>query len=132
MFFGQPHLIGPGKPLTVAVTKDRIPSMILYGTPGCGKTSLAKVIANYTHAHFEIVNAVIDGIPRIKEVVKIGEDNLKFHNQKTIVFIDELHRFNKTQQDAFLPFVENGLLTLIGATTENPYVELNRAYYQDF
>ena len=124
---GQPHLIGPGKPLTVAVTKDRIPSMILYGPPGCGKTSLAKVIANYTHAHFEIINAVIDGIPRIKEVVKIGEDNLKFHNQKTIVFIDEIHRFNKTQQDALLPFVENGLLTLIGATTENPYVELNRA-----
>ena len=124
---GQSHLIGHGKPLTVAVTKDRIPSMILYGPPGCGKTSLAKVIANYTHAHFEIINAVIDGIPRIKEVVKIGEDNLKFHNQKTIIFIDEIHRFNKTQQDVLLPFVENGLLTLIGATTENPYVELNRA-----
>lgn len=125
---GQPHLIGLGKPLTIAITKDRIPSMILYGPPGCGKTSLAKVIANYTCAHFEIVNAVIEGIPRIKEVIKISEDNLKFHNKKTVIFIDEIHCFNKIQQDALLPFIENGLLTLIGATTENPCIELNKAF----
>ena len=129
---GQPHLIGTGKPLTVAVEKDRIPSMILYGPPGCGKTSLAKVIANYTNANFEIINVVIDGTQRIKEVVKSSKDNLKFHNQKTIVFIDEIHRFNKIQQDALLLFIENGLLTLVGATTENPYVELSRAFLSRF
>lgn len=124
---GQSHLLGEGKPLATAIRKDRIPSMVLYGPPGSGKTTLARVIAGYTDAHFETINAVVDGIPRIKEVVKDSEDNLKFHNKRTIVFIDEIHRFNKTQQDALLPYVENGLLTLIGATTENPYVELNNA-----
>lgn len=124
---GQEHLLGPGKPLKTAIEKDRIPSMVLCGPPGSGKTSLARVVANYTKANFVVINAVIDGIPKIKEVVKESEDLLKFKGQRTVVFIDEIHRFNKTQQDALLPYVENGLIVLIGATTENPYIELNRA-----
>lgn len=124
---GQEHLLNKGKPLYEAINKDIIPSMVLYGPPGSGKTTIAKVIANYTNSNLETMNAVIEGVPRIKEVVGKAIDDLKFYNKKTILFIDEIHRLNKGQQDALLPYLENGLLILIGATTENPFSELNSA-----
>ena len=124
---GQEHLLGRGMPLYEAVSKDVIPSMILYGPTGSGKTTIARAIAGYTKSRLVSMNAVIDGIPRIKEVIAEATENLKLHSQRTILFIDEIHRFNKTQQDALLPYLENGLLILIGATTENPFAELNKA-----
>ena len=124
---GQDHLLKKGKPLFEAINKDVVPSMILYGPPGSGKTTIARVIANYTKSNLESMNAVIDGIPKIKEIVNKANDDIKFYGQKTILFIDEIHRLNKTQQDALLPYLENGLIVLIGATTENPFVELNSA-----
>lgn len=125
--FGQEHLLNRGKPLYEAINKDIIPSMVLYGPPGSGKTTIAKVIANYTNSNLETMNAVIEGVSKIKEVVAKALDDLKFYNKKTILFIDEIHRLNKGQQDALLPYLENGLLILIGATTENPFSELNSA-----
>ncbi len=126
-FFGQEHILGKGKLLRRAIQADKITSLILYGSPGTGKTSLAKVIANSTKANFVNLNAVTSGIKELKEVVKEAENILGMYNKKTILFIDEIHRFNKSQQDALLPYVENGTLTLIGATTENPYFEVNAA-----
>lgn len=126
-FFGQEHIIYPNSPLMRLIKTDRIGSLILYGPPGTGKTTLAKVISNSTNRIFEKLSAVTSGIKDIKEVVKNAQDNLNFYNKGTILFIDEIHRFNKSQQDALLPHVESGLITLIGATTENPFFEVNRA-----
>ncbi len=124
---GQEHLLARGKPLYEAIIKDTLPSMILYGPPGSGKTTIARVIANSSSSNFVSINAVIDGIPKIKEVIEEARINLKLYSKRTILFIDEIHRFNKNQQDALLPFLESGLIILIGATTENPFVEINKA-----
>ncbi|WP_300408304.1 replication-associated recombination protein A [Lagierella sp.] len=126
-FFSQEHIIYPNSPLMRLIKSDRIGSLILYGPPGTGKTTLARIISNSTNRVFEKLSAVTSGIKDIKEVVKNAKDNLNFYNKGTILFIDEIHRFNKSQQDALLPHVESGLITLIGATTENPFFEVNRA-----
>ena len=123
---GQQHLIGPGKVLRKMVESDRISSMIFWGPPGVGKTTLASVIAGMTKANFITFSAVTSGIKEIKEVMKKAEEDT-LSGERTIVFIDEIHRFNKAQQDAFLPFVEKGAIILIGATTENPSFEVNGA-----
>lgn len=121
--FGQTHLLGPGKILRELITQDKVTSMILWGPPGVGKTTLAQVIAKQTKAGFISFSAVTSGI---KKIMQEAEANTVY-GQKTIVFVDEIHRFNKAQQDAFLPFVENGSIVLIGATTENPSFEINSA-----
>ena len=123
---GQQHLIGEGKVLRRMVESDRIPSMVFWGPPGVGKTTLASVIAKTTRANFINFSAVTSGIKEIKEVMKRAEEDTKM-GERTIVFVDEIHRFNKAQQDAFLPFVEKGAIILIGATTENPSFEVNGA-----
>lgn len=124
--FGQTHLLGPGKILRELITQDRVTSMILWGPPGVGKTTLAQVIAKQTKAGFISFSAVTSGIKEIKKIMQEAEANTAY-GQKTIVFVDEIHRFNKAQQDAFLPFMENGSIVLIGATTENPSFEINSA-----
>ncbi|WP_026894167.1 AAA family ATPase [Clostridiisalibacter paucivorans] len=126
-FVGQKHIIGKGKLLYRAILADKLRSVIFYGPPGTGKTTLAKIIANTTKMYFEQLNAVTSGVKDIRNVVKIAKDNLGMYSKKTILFIDEIHRFNKSQQDALLPYVENGTVILIGATTENPYFEVNKA-----
>lgn len=125
-FVGQRHLIGEGKVLRRLIEKDQISSMIFWGPPGVGKTTLARIIANSTKATFIDFSAVTSGIKEIREVMQRADDNRRF-GEKTIVFVDEIHRFNKAQQDAFLPFVEKGAIILIGATTENPSFEVNGA-----
>lgn len=124
---GQEEIIGKGKLLYRAIQADRLSSIVLYGPPGVGKTTLAKVIANTTSADFHQVNATIAGKKDMEQVVETAKQNLGGYNRKTILFIDEIHRFNKAQQDYLLPFVEDGTLILIGATTENPYFEVNGA-----
>ena len=124
---GQQHIIGKGKLLYRAIRADKLGSLIFYGPPGTGKTTLAKVIANTTSARFEQINATTAGKKDMEEVVKSAKDALGMYQKKTILFIDEIHRFNKGQQDYLLPFVEDGTVTLIGATTENPYFEVNGA-----
>jgi putative ATPase len=126
-YVGQEHILGKGKLLHRAISADKITSLILYGPPGTGKTSLAKVIANSTKSNFVRLNAVTDGLKELREVVATAKNDLGMYNVKTILFIDEIHRFNKAQQDALLPFVEKGTVVLIGATTENPYFEVNNA-----
>lgn len=123
---GQQHLLGSGQMLRRLIDADRVPSMILWGPPGVGKTTLARVIANHTKAEFISFSAVTSGIKEIKEIMAQAQKNADY-GQKTIVFVDEIHRFNKAQQDAFLPYVENGSIVLIGATTENPSFEINSA-----
>ena len=124
---GQKHIIGKDKLLYRAIKADKLGSVIFYGPPGTGKTTLAKVIANTTSARFEQINATVAGKKDMEEIVKSAKDALGMFGQKTILFVDEIHRFNKSQQDYLLPFVEDGTVTLIGATTENPYFEVNNA-----
>lgn len=126
-FVGQEEIVGKGKLLYRAIETDNISSAIFYGPPGTGKTTLAKIIANTTKSEFKQINAVTSGVAEIRKAIDEATENLKLYGKKTIVFIDEIHRFNKLQQDALLPFVENGTIVLIGATTENPYFEVNRA-----
>ena len=125
-FTGQEHLLGPGKPLRLAIESDDPTSMILWGPPGVGKTTLAKIIAHVTQASFIEFSAVLSGIKEIKQVMIAAEKAADF-GSRTILFVDEIHRFNKAQQDAFLPYVERGIIRLIGATTENPSFEINAA-----
>ena len=125
-FVGQQHLLAPGKPLQLAIAHYDPTSMIFWGPPGTGKTTLAKIIAALTHATFIEFSAVMSGIKEIKQVMVAAEKAASF-GSRTILFIDEIHRFNKAQQDAFLPYVERGAIRLIGATTENPSFELNAA-----
>lgn len=124
---GQEHIIGKDSLLYRAIKADKLSSVIFYGPPGTGKTTLAKVIANTTSADFRQINATIAGKKDMEEVVKVAKDNLAMYGKKTILFIDEIHRFNKGQQDFLLPYVEDGTLVLVGATTENPYFEVNAA-----
>ncbi len=126
-FIGQEHIIGKGKLLYRGIIADKLSSVIFYGPPGTGKTTLARIIANSTKKNFEQLNAVTSGIKDIREVIDKSKEILGMYNKRTILFIDEIHRFNKTQQDALLPYVENGTLILIGATTENPFFEVNKA-----
>lgn len=126
-FVGQSDIVGPGKLLRRAIEADKITSLIFYGPPGVGKTALAQVIAKHTEASFVRLNAVTAGINEIRQIVQEAKDRLGMYGKRTILFIDEIHRFNKSQQDALLPYVEEGLLTFIGATTENPYFEVNPA-----
>jgi putative ATPase len=124
---GQTHLLGQGKPLRLAFQSGKLPSMILWGPPGVGKTTLARLIANTADADFIPISAVLSGIKDIREAIERAEHTLQQSGRRTIMFVDEVHRFNKGQQDAFLPFVESGLITFIGATTENPSFEVNSA-----
>ncbi len=126
-FVGQEEIVGKGTLLYRAIKADKLSSVIFYGPTGTGKTTLAKIIAGTTKSHFEQLNATTAGIKDIKEIVERAKKNLGFDGKKTILFIDEIHRFNKTQQDTLLPYVEDGIVVLIGATTENPYFEVNRA-----
>src|SRR5271163_3495282 len=125
-YVGQDHLLGPGMPLRVEIERDDPGSMILWGPPGVGKTTLAKIIAEATQASFIEFSAVMSGMKEIKQVMVDAEKAAGF-GSRTILFIDEIHRFNKAQQDAFLPYVERGTIRLIGATTENPSFEVNAA-----
>ena len=125
-YVGQKHLIGNGKILIRLIEEDQVSSMIFWGPPGVGKTTLARIIAEKTKAEFVEFSAVTSGIKEIKEVMAQAEQNRKM-GFRTLLFVDEIHRFNKAQQDAFLPFVENGSIILIGATTENPSFEINSA-----
>ena len=124
---GQKHIVGPGTLLYRAIKADQLGSIIFYGPPGTGKTTLAKVIAHTTKAEFCQINATVAGKKDMEEVVQKAKDTLGMHGRRTILFVDEIHRFNKSQQDYLLPFVEDGTLILIGATTENPYFEVNGA-----
>jgi putative ATPase len=124
---GQDHIVGPGRLLRRAIQADRLSSVIFYGPPGTGKTSLAGVIANTTRSSFETLNAVLSGIKDIREAIDRADERRRLYGKRTILFVDEVHRWNKAQQDALLPWVENGVIILVGATTENPFFEVNRA-----
>ncbi len=125
-FVGQQHIVGPGKLLRRAIEADRLTSIILWGPAGSGKTALANIIANSTASHFATMNAVLDGIKDLREIVEAAKERRGMHGQRTVLFIDEIHRWNKAQQDGLLPHVERGDVILIGATTENPYFEIIR------
>src|SRR5919106_808454 len=124
---GQRHLLGPGKPLRLAFESGKPHSMILWGPPGSGKTTIARLMAKAFDAEFIALSAVFSGVKDIREAVQAAEHTLANRGRRTILFVDEVHRFNKAQQDAFLPYVERGLITFVGATTENPSFEVNSA-----
>src|SRR5438094_1053126 len=126
-FVGQQHVLGEGSALRLAIEEDRVRSTIFYGPPGTGKTTLARIIARVTGAEFEELSAVSATVAQVREVLAAARTRLGANGRRTILFLDEIHRFNKAQQDALLPAVEEGLVTLIGATTENPYFEVNSA-----
>src|SRR5512142_2183953 len=124
-FVGQEHIVGPGKLLRRAIESDRLfSSIILWGPPGTGKTTLAMIIAQRTKSHFEVISAVTAGVADIRRLIAEAKERRGMHGTRTIVLVDEIHRFNKAQQDALLPHVEDGTIILIGATTENPYFEV--------
>ena len=122
---GQKHLMAPGKPLRVAIERDRLTSAVFYGPPGCGKSTVAGVIARHTAAHFVNFSAVTGGVADVRKLIEAAKERRKAYNKRTLLFVDEIHRFNKAQQDAFLPHVEDGTVILVGATTENPYFSVN-------
>lgn len=126
-FFGQQHILSEGKPLREAINHGQPHSMILWGPPGVGKTTLAKIVAHAADAHFEAISAVLSGVKEIRAAISIAQQQRDIQGRKTLLFVDEVHRFNKSQQDAFLPYVEDGTVIFIGATTENPSFELNNA-----
>jgi putative ATPase len=126
-FVGQGHLLGHGHALYKMIEQDMLSSLILWGPPGSGKTTLAQIIANHTKSHFVFFSATVSGVPEFKKILKDAQTQLRISRKRTILFVDEIHRLNKLQQDAFLPHVENGTIILIGATTENPSFEVNRA-----
>ena len=126
-YIGQDHIVGKGRLLRRAIAADQLTSVIFYGPPGTGKTTLARVIANHTASNFITLNAVLTGVADIRTAIKNADDFFKLYNRRTILFVDEVHRWNKAQQDALLPWVENGTIILIGATTENPFFEVNKA-----
>ena len=123
-FVGQHQLLGPGALLRILIERDEVPSLIFWGPPGCGKTTLARIIAHHTQADFFQLNAVSSGVQDVRKVIERAETHRKHLSKRTILFIDEIHRFNKAQQDALLHSVEDGVITLIGATTENPSFEV--------
>ncbi|MBQ0105933.1 MAG: replication-associated recombination protein A [Armatimonadetes bacterium] len=124
-FYGQEEITGPDSLVRRLIESDNLSSLIFWGTPGCGKSTLANIIANTTQSAFVSFSAVIGGVGDLRKIIDKAKENKKYYNKKTILFIDEIHRFNKGQQDALLPYVEDGTVTLIGATTENPYFEVN-------
>ena len=126
-FEGQQGILAQGRLLRRAIKADRVGNLILHGPPGVGKTTLARIVANHTRAHFSSLNAVLAGVKDLRAEVDAAKLRLERHGLRSILFIDEVHRFNSAQQDALLPWVENGTVTLIGATTENPYFEVNKA-----
>lgn len=126
-YVGQEHLLAPGKPLREALEQGALHSMVFWGPPGVGKTTLAKLLAQVSDAHFETISAVLSGVKEIRQSVEVAKQQVAQYGRRTILFVDEVHRFNKSQQDAFLPYVEDGTLIFIGATTENPSFELNNA-----
>ena len=126
-YIGQDHIVGKGRLLRRAIAADQLTSVIFYGPPGTGKTTLAKVIANHTKSNFLTLNAVLTGVQNIRDAIKNADDQKRLYNRRTILFVDEVHRWNKSQQDALLPWVENGTIILVGATTENPFFEVNKA-----
>ena len=125
-FVGQEHVVGPGRLLRRAIQADQLSSVIFYGPSGTGKTTLAMIIANTTSSRFETLNAVLAGVKDVREVVARAQEDRKLYGRRTILFVDEVHRWNRAQQDALLPWVENGTIIMIGATTENPWFSVNR------
>ncbi|MBR6216669.1 MAG: AAA family ATPase, partial [Spirochaetaceae bacterium] len=126
-FIGQDHIVGKGRLLRRAIMADQLTSVIFYGPPGTGKTTLARVIANHTKSNFLTLNAVLAGVQNIRDSIKAADEQYRLYGRRTILFVDEVHRWNKSQQDALLPWVENGTIILVGATTENPFFEVNKA-----
>src|SRR4029079_526299 len=124
-FVGQQHFLGPGKLLRRMLEADRLTSVIFYGPPGTGKTTLAQLIATYTKSHFEQVNAAVVGVKEVRQILEDAKDRLANSGLRTVLFLDEIHRFNRAQQDILLPDVEAGLILLVGATTENPFFAVN-------
>ena len=126
-FVGQSHILAPGRLLRRSIQADQLSSLIFYGPPGTGKTTLARIIANTTQAEFLSINAVLSGVGDIRNCIENARKIRTEHQRRSVLFVDEVHRFNKAQQDAMLPHVENGTVILIGATTENPYFEVNKS-----